>query len=167
MKLSHPNLLQILAVKVAVMTPDEPLRLVVLTEQRPPVSLEDVLEDCDNLREDRAIDYLTQCLSGLNVIHTANLVHRGLEPKCVNLAPRTGDSGGSGKLVKLGRVSYHTRLLDLHRSNPFWTSSAAPVGSASPTIPEGWSVYYIFCDTLCLYSIQAVERCSRKPAFVY
>lgn len=137
MKLSHANLLQILAVKISVRTPDEPLRLVILMEQRPPVSLEDVLEDCDSIREERAIEYLTQCLSGLNVLHTANLVHRGLDPKCVNISTPCGSSGMVKRVIKLGKAVYHTRLLDLHRSNPFWTTVNAVV-TASSSMQEGW-----------------------------
>jgi len=55
-KIRHDNLLTIFAVKLssAYSEHDYP-RLSVLMEQRPPLSLHDVLEDCDFLREDRAL----------------------------------------------------------------------------------------------------------------
>ena len=49
----------------------------VLSEQSPALTLHDVLQDCDSLREERASDYLGQILSGLNAVHGADLVHRG------------------------------------------------------------------------------------------
>jgi eukaryotic translation initiation factor 2-alpha kinase 4 len=71
-------------------------RLVILSEERPSLSIEDVLEDCETLRENKASvrifsaaiyglladaargqDYVAQCLSALNAIHAGDLVHRG------------------------------------------------------------------------------------------
>lgn len=49
----HVNLLAVLGAKLIIpRAPDNP-RLVILTEQRPSVTLHDVLEDTDHLREDR------------------------------------------------------------------------------------------------------------------
>lgn len=55
-KIRHDNLLSVFAVKLssAYSEHDYP-RLSVLLEQRPSLSLHDVLEDCDFLREDRAL----------------------------------------------------------------------------------------------------------------
>ena len=50
----HPNLLSILAAKLKTPSANSPPRLLVLTEQRPSVTLYDVLEDTDHLRETRA-----------------------------------------------------------------------------------------------------------------
>jgi translation initiation factor 2-alpha kinase 4 len=49
----HPNLLCTFAVKLFTPHSDYP-RLVILSEERPPLRLRDVLEDCDTLKEDRA-----------------------------------------------------------------------------------------------------------------
>jgi translation initiation factor 2-alpha kinase 4 len=56
MKMRHDNLLSVFAVKLssAYSEHDYP-RLSILLEQRPSLSLRDVLEDCDFLREDRAL----------------------------------------------------------------------------------------------------------------
>lgn len=55
-KIRHDNLLSVFAVKLssAYSEHDYP-RLSILMEQRPSLSLHDVLEDCDFLREDRAL----------------------------------------------------------------------------------------------------------------
>jgi len=55
-KIRHDNLLSIFAVKLspAYSEHDYP-RLSILLEQRPSLSLHDVLEDCDFLREDRTL----------------------------------------------------------------------------------------------------------------
>ena len=53
MKVHHPNLLSILAVKLSFHHLGRP-QLTILSEQRPALTLQDVLEDCDSLREDRA-----------------------------------------------------------------------------------------------------------------
>jgi eukaryotic translation initiation factor 2-alpha kinase 4 len=53
---SHPNLLRVLAVKLALPygSGGGTARLVILSEERPRLSLEDLLEDCESLRENRA-----------------------------------------------------------------------------------------------------------------
>jgi translation initiation factor 2-alpha kinase 4 len=53
MKVHHPNLLSVLAVKLSFHHFGRS-RLAILSEQRPALTLQDVLEDCDGLREDRA-----------------------------------------------------------------------------------------------------------------
>jgi translation initiation factor 2-alpha kinase 4 len=50
----HPNLLSTLAVKLNFPHSGAPPRLIILSEQRPALTLQDVLEDCERLREDRA-----------------------------------------------------------------------------------------------------------------
>lgn len=56
-RIRHPNLLAVLAVKLTTPKSNDSPHLLVLTEQRPAVTLQDVLEDCDWLREDRASVY--------------------------------------------------------------------------------------------------------------
>jgi translation initiation factor 2-alpha kinase 4 len=56
MRIRHDNLLSVFAVKLSSAYSDHDYpRLSILLEQRPPLSLHDVLEDCDFLREDRAL----------------------------------------------------------------------------------------------------------------
>ncbi|KAI0954220.1 hypothetical protein AcV7_007513 [Taiwanofungus camphoratus] len=133
-RIRHPNLLAVLAVKLTTPKSNDSPHLLVLTEQRPAVTLQDVLEDCDWLREDRASDYLEQILSGLLILHSNDVIHQGLTTKCVGLMPR--ETGGSSKMVKLYKVGYYVRLLDLHRSNPFGFN-IDPKMEESP-IPDGW-----------------------------
>ncbi len=53
--LRHANLLSVYAVKLTMPhSGGAPPQLAILMEQRPAVSLKDVLEDCEALREDRA-----------------------------------------------------------------------------------------------------------------
>ncbi|KZT71101.1 Serine/threonine-protein kinase [Daedalea quercina L-15889] len=130
----HPNVLTTLAVKLVTPTSSDSPQLVILTEQRPAVTLKDVLEDCDWLREDRASDYLVQILSGLQAIHSHELVHRGLSINHIGLAPR--EEGGQTKIVKIFKAAYHVRLLDLHRSDSFGFNMDPKVDETP--IPEGW-----------------------------
>ncbi|KAG6888788.1 hypothetical protein C0992_007518 [Termitomyces sp. T32_za158] len=128
----HPNHTIVFAVKLTQPHSSGPLQLIVLSEQAPPLTLHDVLEDTPSLREERVSEYLAQILSGLNAIHAADLVHRGINARYIGLV--SGDRPHS-KQVKLGRVGYPTRLLDLHRSNPFGTNMPP---TEEPPIPEGW-----------------------------
>ncbi|KAJ3566582.1 hypothetical protein NP233_g6910 [Leucocoprinus birnbaumii] len=116
-------------------------QLMILTERMPGVTLWDVLEDCDSLREEKASGYLSQILGALNAVHLREIVHRGISAKCVGLAPPSASSGASQpsssatKIIKLGKVSYHTQLLDLHRSNPF--GSIGPLNE-DVDVPDAW-----------------------------
>lgn len=97
-RIRHPNLCALLAVKLSVPQPawESPPRLrsrdqdigrlksgktgpklVLLMEGRPKVTLEDVMEECDRMREDRARECLVQILSALKAVHAGDLVHRG------------------------------------------------------------------------------------------
>ncbi|KAG6856809.1 hypothetical protein H0H87_000506 [Tephrocybe sp. NHM501043] len=98
----HPNHTSVFAVKLT-----QPhsggggaSTLMVLSEQAPPLTLQDVLEDTQSLRDERASEYLAQILAGLNAIHAADLVHRGINVRCIGLV--AGDRPQS-KQVKLGR----------------------------------------------------------------
>ncbi|KAI6125176.1 kinase-like domain-containing protein [Pisolithus croceorrhizus] len=133
MKVNHPNLLSVLAVKLSFPHGGPPL-LTILSEQRPSLTLQDVLEDCYCLREDRASDYLGQILSALNAVHSHDLVHRGLDTCCVFLATR--ENRFCAKLVKVGKVGYHVHLKNLHRSNPFCTGLV--LANDEPELPETW-----------------------------
>ena len=93
-RIRHPNLLSLLAVKLTARHFNEPPQLVILSEQQPTTTLHDILEDCEALREERAIvcpkvsflfaisyetaqEYVTQVLSALSAVHANDLVHRG------------------------------------------------------------------------------------------
>ena len=58
----------------------------------------------------------------------------GINTRCVGLAP--SDSAGQPKAIKLGKVVYHTRLLDLHRSNSFGPHT--PIVLDEYQVPEAW-----------------------------
>lgn len=53
-EIRHPNLISIFAVKLDLPNSSNPPQLTVLSEQPPALSLLDVLEDCETLREERA-----------------------------------------------------------------------------------------------------------------
>lgn len=130
----HDNLLSIYAVKLTTPQSSGPPRLAILMEQRPALTLRDVLEDCEALREERATEYLGQILKALHVVHAADLVHRGLSVHFIGLVSR--DQPGQPKLVKVGKVAYYVRLLDLHRSNPFGPNASTIINELR--LPENW-----------------------------
>ncbi|KAF9445879.1 Serine/threonine-protein kinase [Macrolepiota fuliginosa MF-IS2] len=159
----HPNLLSVFAVKLvhnvsspatapgtssSPVTPAGfmfplPPQLMVLTERMPGLTLQDVLEDCASLREDRASGYLSQILSALNAVHLRDLVHRGVSARCIGLAPSAASlsvsSSSSSKVIKLGKVGYYTQLLDLHRSNPFGLIAPGSAGADEVAdVPDAW-----------------------------
>ncbi|OSC98901.1 Serine/threonine-protein kinase [Trametes coccinea BRFM310] len=130
----HPNLVAILAVKLTIPRPPDNPRLVILMEQRPSLTLQDVLEDSDHLREDRATDYLGQMLAGINTLHAAGIIHRGFNLKCIGLTSR--DTHGHHKRVKIFNACYHVCLLALHRSNNIGFAGDPQIEDMQ--IPEGW-----------------------------
>lgn len=46
------------------------------------------------------------------------------------------DQPGQSKLVKVGKVAYYVRLLDLHRSNPFGPNTSMVINELR--LPENW-----------------------------
>ncbi|KAL4251194.1 non-specific serine/threonine protein kinase [Abortiporus biennis] len=130
----HINVLAVLAVKLVIPHSSGPPRLVILCEARPSVTLQDVLEDCDCLREDRAQDYLQQILFALSEIHMRELIHRGLIPKYIGLAPSPRPH--ESKRVKVFKVAYHVKLLDMHRSDSFGPD--IPRHEEDLQLPDGW-----------------------------
>jgi len=66
----------------------------------------------------------------------------GINLRCIGLASR--DQSALSKVVKLDQVGYYTRLLDLHRSNPFALNFA--VINDEIHLPEAWyGLFYILC----------------------
>ncbi|TDL16229.1 Serine/threonine-protein kinase [Rickenella mellea] len=129
----HENVLRVLAVSLRLPETSGPVRLSVLLEQRPSLSLRDILDNCDTVREGRASDYLGQILSGLHAIHSADLVHRGLTAGAVGLVPRSDT--GKAHLVKLCDVAFYTKLQDLHKSDPFGSHAQS---NQNGLLPDAW-----------------------------
>ncbi|KAF9065023.1 kinase-like domain-containing protein [Rhodocollybia butyracea] len=144
----HPNVVRTLAVKLYLPNANVPSRLSILYEQPPVVTLQDVLQDCDSFREERASDYLEQILAGLNAIHAADLVHRGITPRCIGLASRNSQS--NSKLIRIFKVAYFTRLVDLHKSNQFRTT--LNFDSEGPLIPDAWLSKDVKNESSLLYT---------------
>lgn len=83
-----------------------------------------------------------QILSGLQAIHSGELVHRGLTTHFIGLANRTEAPGqGQSKVVKVGKAAYYMRLLDLHRSNPFGNDISSVIGYFN--LPQEWCVFFL------------------------
>ncbi|KAJ6607583.1 kinase-like domain-containing protein [Mycena sp. CBHHK59/15] len=143
----HPNLLSVFAVKLTFPHASGPPRLAVLYEAPPALNLRDVLEDCDSLKEERASEYLVQILSGLNAIHARDLVHRGITGQCIGITQR---GPGQTKMIKLGKVGFYTRLLDLHRSNSFG-ANVSPIPD-DPPIPDAWLSKDVKNESSLLYT---------------
>ncbi|KAJ4467220.1 kinase-like domain-containing protein [Lentinula aciculospora] len=144
----HSNIVRTLAVKLHVPNSNAPSRLSILSEPPPALTLQDVLQDCDYLREERASDYLGQILAGLNVIHAVDLVHRGITPRCIGLESRNSQS--NSKLIRLFKVGYHTRLVDLNKSNEFRTM--LNFSHEDPQIPDAWLSKDVKNESSLLYT---------------
>ena len=77
-----------------------------------------------------------QILHGLDALHSADIIHRGLSIRCVGLT--TSDRQGDNKRVKIFDTAYRARLFDMNRSEPFCEN---PGVKTEFTLPEGWYVY--------------------------
>ena len=73
-----------------------------------------------------------QILFGLSALHARNICHRGLTVECISLVPLFQAPNKSQ--LKIGRASYHSRILELHRSNHI----VDEVGEAWAP-PEAWA----------------------------
>ncbi|KAF5320234.1 hypothetical protein D9611_011377 [Ephemerocybe angulata] len=144
----HDNLVTVFAVKLNLPHSSDPPQLIILMEQPPPVTLFDVLNDSHSLREERASQYLSQILLGLNALHNRDLVHRGINAKCIGLS--TARDNPAQKIIKLGKAVFHTHLLDLHRSNSF--GPHVPPVSDEPPIGDGWLSRDVKNESSLLYT---------------
>lgn len=72
-----------------------------------------------------------QLLLGLGALHAHNICHRGLTAECITLNPMFQAPNRS--LLKIGRSSYHNRIMELHRSNHLVEEV-----SESWTCPDSW-----------------------------
>ncbi|KAJ7874765.1 kinase-like domain-containing protein [Mycena olivaceomarginata] len=134
----HPNLLRVFAVKLTFPHTTGLPQLVVLHESVPGLTLRDVLEDCDSIKESRASEYLVQILSGLNSVHAADVVHRGIAADCYRYH------------YPLTKVAFYTRLVDLHRSNPFDPTISVELDESR--IPDQWLSKDIKNESALLYT---------------
>ena len=165
----HPKLLSVYAVKLHIPHSSGPPQLMVLSEQLPALTLHDLLEDSECLREDRVSVCMfffswislthyslglpesdfdgTECnshnrfrsqrypwSSALCSLCWCLLLLTGINARCVGLV--SSDSAGQSKVIKLGKVAYHTRLLDLHRSDSFGPHT--PIVPDEYQVPEAW-----------------------------
>ncbi|KAF7299301.1 hypothetical protein MIND_00879100 [Mycena indigotica] len=142
----HPNLLRVYAVKLTFPHTSGSPRLVVLHEAPPALTLRDVLDDCDFIKEERALEYLVQILSGLNAVHVADMFHRGITADAIGIINHT-----KTKVVKLMKVGFYTRLLDLHRSNSFGNIS---VDSEDFRLPDQWQFKDLKNESSLVYTRQ-------------
>jgi eukaryotic translation initiation factor 2-alpha kinase 4 len=100
----------------------------------------------------------------LNEVHTADLLHKGkpisvclslglslskgLSLYSIGLSNR--ERLGQSKLVKVVKVSYYVKLLDLHRSNPFGVNPLPTIDSTN--LPESWSdPLLVLADVLLIH----------------
>ncbi|KAG9057226.1 hypothetical protein FS842_008151 [Serendipita sp. 407] len=127
--IDNPNLIKIYAVHLEDW--NHIPRMTLLMEQRSGASLRDILLHSDGLRIDRTLDYLGQLFLGLGSLHAHNICHRGLTADCISLTPISQTPTKS--LLKIGRPSYYTRIMELHRSNHIVGEVAEPW-----SIPEAW-----------------------------
>jgi hypothetical protein len=77
--------------------------------------------------------------------------HQGISTHTIGLAtaPPSTSRLIQSKLIKLGRVGFPTRLLDLHRSNPFGSNTDESAGGnlgvlSEEGVPEAWYVVRSF-----------------------
>ncbi|VDB92332.1 unnamed protein product [Peniophora sp. CBMAI 1063] len=130
----HENLHRIHAVKLETPLSGSP-RLAILMDERPQLTLYDILADNNTIRVERAAEYLEQVLRALGAVHKADLLHRAMVVHSVGLA--NGPRGSFQKRVKLMNSAYLIKLLDLHRSNqfgPYMHTSISEIYRFS----EGW-----------------------------
>ncbi|KAJ7186042.1 hypothetical protein C8R46DRAFT_937688 [Mycena filopes] len=128
-------------------------RMAILLEAVGSTTLRDVLEECEGVREGRAVEYLVQILSGLHALHAIDLVHRGITADSIAICRPLSRSSSSSKtkVAKLTKPAFYTRLLDLHRSNPF-----APLDAEreEEQLPEAWLSKTALTESTLLYTRQ-------------
>jgi translation initiation factor 2-alpha kinase 4 len=76
-------------------------------------------------------------------------VHRGITARCVGLA--SNDNPNQPKSIKLCKATFHTRLLDLHRSNSFGPLTPVPV---EESLGGGWVSRDVQNESSLLYTRQ-------------
>ncbi|PPQ64064.1 hypothetical protein CVT24_008877 [Panaeolus cyanescens] len=148
----HPKLLTVYGVKLHVppSSSGKPAMLMVLSEQKPALTLHDVLLECESLREERALDYTRQLLTALSALHISGLHHKGINPRCIGLVQQ--DNPSQPKTVKLSNATYHATLRDLHRSNSF--GDMTPPIPEEPVVAQAWLSRDALTESSLFYSNQ-------------
>ncbi|KAG8734066.1 hypothetical protein FRC11_012669 [Ceratobasidium sp. 423] len=108
------------------------MRLCVLVERSPQLMLDDMLAQCESLKKDRAINCICSALQALSVLHNKQLTHRAVNLS--HLGFTQGSRGQSG-VLKVRRSWWFTRLVDLHKGNPYGRDTKA---CNEDQIPERW-----------------------------
>ena len=87
---------------------------------------------------------------------------KGLSLHSIGLSSR--ERLGQSKLIKLVKVSYYVKLLDLHRSNPFGVNPLPTIDSVN--IPGSWlDPFSVLADTLPIHLRLAKD--SHDSALIY
>ena len=76
-------------------------------------------------------------------------MHRGITARCIGLA--STDNPSQPKSIKLCKATFHTRLLDLHRSNSFGPHTPVPV---EEPLGGGWVSRDVQNESSLLYTRQ-------------
>ncbi|EUC62024.1 PEK/GCN2 kinase [Rhizoctonia solani AG-3 Rhs1AP] len=108
------------------------MRLCILLERSPQLMLDDVLAQCENLKKDRAINCICSALQGLSVLHNKQFTHRAINLSHIGFMQ--GPRGQPG-VLKMRRSWWFTRLVDLHKGNPYGRDTK---GCNEDQTPERW-----------------------------
>ncbi|KAH7340654.1 kinase-like domain-containing protein [Rhizoctonia solani] len=108
------------------------MRLCILFERSPQLMLDDILAQCEYLKKDRAINYICSALQALSVLHNKQLTHRAINLSHIGF---TQGSRGQPGVLKIKRAWWFTRLVDLHKGNPYGRDTKA---CNEDQIPERW-----------------------------
>ncbi|KAG8705429.1 hypothetical protein FRC08_001676 [Ceratobasidium sp. 394] len=107
-------------------------RLCLLVERSPQLLLDEVIAQCETFRKDRAVSYICSALQALSILHAKQFTHRAINLS--NLGFIHSSRGQAGTL-KIRRTWWFTRLVDLHKANPYGRGSAT---CNEDQIPERW-----------------------------
>jgi len=77
-------------------------------------------------------------------------MHRGITTRCIGLVA-SNDNPAQPKSIKLCKATFHTRLLDLHRSNSFGPHTPVPV---EEPLGGGWVSRDVQDESSLLYTRQ-------------
>ncbi|CAE6423470.1 unnamed protein product [Rhizoctonia solani] len=108
------------------------MRLCILLERSPQLILDDVLAQCEYLKKDRAISHICSALQALSELHNKQLTHRAINLSHIGLMQ--GSRGRPG-ILKVRRTWWFTRLVDLHKGNPYGRDNKT---YNEDQIPERW-----------------------------
>ncbi|KAJ1309999.1 hypothetical protein OPQ81_006755 [Rhizoctonia solani] len=92
------------------------MRLCILVERSPQLMLDDILSQCEYLKKDRAINCVCSVLQALSVLHSKQLTHRAVNLSHIGFTQGSRSQPG---ILKVRRTWWFTRLVDLHKGNPY------------------------------------------------